>query len=128
MHLEHSAIELRGNRGRVDADRKVEGAGEPPERALHAVVALALVAVLEPALPRDGQHVVLDLDLDVVLAEPWKIGSEDELVLGLDQVDGRNPPLALQLTRRIPSHECISIPPIRISLLLWSRFLPYREL
>ena len=43
------------------------------------------------ALAGDGQHVVVELDVDVLLGQTGQVGAQDELVLGLDQVHRRQP-------------------------------------
>ena len=43
------------------------------------------------ALSRDGERAVLHLDVHVALPEAGKVGPEDEVVLGLDEVHRRHP-------------------------------------
>src|SRR5437660_431994 len=64
--------------------------------------------MLEPALARQCQHIVLELDVDVGLSQARKIGAQHEVVVGLDEVHRRNPPAqrgAVGRGRRI--EECV---------------------
>jgi hypothetical protein len=47
--------------------------------------------VLGLALAGDGEDVVLDVDVNVVLGEPGKVGLEHELVVGLDEIHRGDP-------------------------------------
>src|SRR5581483_4431949 len=67
--LEHSVLEARVHLLGIDSLRQRERPREAAERALDAVVALAPVLVLRLSLTGDGQHVVPDLDVDVILGQ-----------------------------------------------------------
>jgi len=55
------------------------------------------VLVLGLALTRDRQHVVVELDVDVLLGDAGEVGAQDIVGLGLDQIGGGQP-----ATRRGP--------------------------
>src|SRR5947209_7737374 len=63
--LEHAAVEGGLHGLGVYALRKRQRAGEGTPRTLDAVVALLVLLVLSLALARDGEDVVLELDVDV---------------------------------------------------------------
>src|SRR5690348_6002386 len=67
--LEHAAVKVGLHSVWVDAVGEGERAGKAAERALEPVVALLVVFVLDGALAGDGEHVVLELDVDVVVGE-----------------------------------------------------------
>ena len=74
----------------VDILRQGDPALELTVLALAALVLLALPGLLAVlAMPVDGEHVVLDLDLDVVLPDARQVALEDQLVAALPQVDRR---------------------------------------
>src|SRR5919199_1524173 len=127
--LEYSVLERGLHALGVDPLRQREGAREGPRCALDAVVALLALLVLGPTLTRDGEHVVLELDGDVVLGQPGKVGAQDEVVIGLDEVHRGHPaahaatvarrdveerveqPIHLrlervELARRLPTNQC----------------------
>jgi len=68
-----------------------EAADEAAIAALDAVIALAGLLLLELALAGDGEGLVLDADVDVFGIDIRDVGFEDELVLGLVDVDGGRP-------------------------------------
>src|SRR5439155_21648386 len=76
---------------RVDALGQRERAGEGAGGPLHAVVALLALLVLGLALTGDREDVVLQLDLDVILAHAGEIGAQDVVVSLLDQVHRGDP-------------------------------------
>src|SRR3954453_511250 len=146
-HLEDAVVEARGDGLRVDALRERQRPRKRSERALDAVIALVLGLVLSLALAGHGERAVLELDLDVVLVEAGKIGTEDEVVLRLDEVHRRHPaaqgaaaiapggsverrveqPVHLvleraELTERLPAHDCHLIPPRGRRLQRWAQY------
>ena len=84
---------------RIDALRQHQRTREAAAGALHAVVALLGVLVLEVPLAGDRQHVVLELDLDVLLAHAGKVCAQHVAVSVLREVHRRSPaaPRALVL-------------------------------
>jgi len=75
----------------VDALRERQRAGERAERALDAVVALAALVMLGLALAGHREDVVLELDVDISLAEPGEVGPEHEVRWRLEQIHRRRP-------------------------------------
>src|SRR5205823_9792586 len=71
--LEHAVLELGANPLGVDALGQGQRAREAPRGPLDPVVALLAVLLLGPARPGNRQDVVLELDLDVLLAEPGQV-------------------------------------------------------
>src|SRR5215212_3180760 len=97
---EHAPLELRGDGVGVDALGKRQRSAEAAEAALDTEPALALLLVLVAALTRDRQHVVVDLDRHVLLAQPGQVGAQDVVVLGLYEVHRRAPALRAASLRR----------------------------
>src|SRR4051794_21297729 len=93
--LEHAVAEGRLDPVRVHSVRERQRAAEATERALYPVPALLALLVLRLPLARDGERSVLNLDVDVTLAETGQVRLQDEVVLGLDEVDRRHPPPGL---------------------------------
>src|SRR3954451_17679305 len=89
LDLEHALVERRVDLVRVHALGQRQRAAEAAERALEPVPALLAGLVLGLALARDGERAVLNLDRHVVIAQPRKVGLEDEVIFGLDQIHGR---------------------------------------
>src|SRR5712671_1418345 len=87
--LDLSGIDRRGQR-----ERTLELA----EPALATVVAPFLDIAGPLSLALDGEHVVGEGQVDVLLAEPRQLGGDHELVLGLVHIGGRSPH-ALDLPR-----------------------------
>ena len=54
-------------------------------------VKLRALFVLDGPLAANGEHLVLQLDLDVVARQAGQLDAEDEAVGGLVEVDGRRP-------------------------------------
>src|SRR4051812_28052672 len=90
-YLEHALVKGGGDAVGVDAFGQGERAAELAERALQAVEALALVLVLGLALAGDGEDAVLELDAHVLLGQAGEVGAQDEVIVGLDEVHGRQP-------------------------------------
>jgi hypothetical protein len=67
--LQHAAIDMRLHHGGVNSIGQRERPREAAEGALEPVVPLALLVVLGLTLAREGEHPVLELDVDVVVAE-----------------------------------------------------------
>src|SRR5450759_3631422 len=78
---------------RLHALREGQAALEAAEAPLDAVVPLVVDLLLELALALDGEHVVVDLDLDVVGVHARELGLEDDRVGGVEDVDRRQPAL-----------------------------------
>src|SRR4029079_3079169 len=91
-YLEDALFESGADRRGIDSPRQRDRPREGAVGALDPMVALALVLVLGPTLAGDREHVVLDLDRDIVTEEPGEIGAEDECVLVLAQIHRRGPP------------------------------------
>src|SRR5437763_181897 len=90
-HLQDAAVEARLDRVGVDALGQRQRAAERAVRALDAEVALLLLLLLGLALTGDREDVVLDLDVHVLLGEPRKVGLQDEVLVGLDEIHRRDP-------------------------------------
>src|SRR5687768_11376482 len=124
-NLEH-AVDVRGG------DLRFVASGRQAHRAREAAVtpfepeeAVALLLRLLHALARNGERVVLNLDLDLVLGKTGQIERVDELGLGLPDIERGRPPLRRptlafeqaveetthlplelgDLTERLPAHE-----------------------
>src|SRR3954470_11332426 len=67
--LEDAVAELGVDRVGVDALGQAQRPREAAESPLDPVIAVGLLLVLGPALTGDGEDVVVDLDVDVVLAQ-----------------------------------------------------------
>src|SRR5215207_6263076 len=89
--LEHALVEAGLHIGRLRALGQRQRAREASEGPLDAMVALALFLALATPLAGEREHAVLDLDVDVLLAHPRKIGPKQQLVAGLHQVHGGDP-------------------------------------
>ena len=136
---QHAVLVLRLDLLRVDHGGQGEGAGEGAVGALHAVVALLLHLVVELALAAQGQHVVLDADVDVLRVDARQLGLQDDVAVLLVDVhrgrpgrrapsplrrrprpmprnDSSNMPVhpvlqAHQVTERLPANDCHVHPP-----------------
>src|SRR5437763_13307505 len=109
--LEDAPIERGLDGAGVDALGEGQRAVERTGRALDAVVAVVALLVLAPALAGHSEHVVLELDVDVILGEPGQVGAKDEVVVGLDQVHRRNPaPEGIRRPVRRGVEECVEEP------------------
>jgi hypothetical protein len=82
------------------------------------VEALPLLLMLGLPLAGDGEHALLDLDLDLVAIDARQVGAKDEVVLGLDQVHRRNPPPRAVAVRRstLPAAEEAVEEPVHVAL------------
>jgi hypothetical protein len=127
-NLEDAVHVGRRNLRLVDPVRQPDGARKAAVAPLEPVVAVALLLGLLHALTGDGERVVLDLDLDLVLIDAGQIECVDELGLRLPDVEGWNPRLTRtaaalsleqtveqathltlelgQLAKRFPTDEC----------------------
>ena len=126
-HLEHAAVEAGLDAVGVNALRQRQRPGECPGCALHAVVALVALLVLGLALARDGQDVVLELDVHVALGHAGQVGPQHEVLVGLHDVHGGNPApdggLAASVARRRRVEERVEQP---VHLVLHRMELPDR--
>src|SRR4029078_7187110 len=94
-------------RARALADHAFRQRQDPVETAVLAfavVVAFALFFMLLAALALDGDRIIGDVDLDVILFEPRKIGADDESIAFLERLDTRSEePLVCRLPPRRPA-------------------------
>src|SRR4029079_17187051 len=90
LDLQHAVDVIRGDVVRVDAARQRERADEAAVRALDAVI-VAVVLPLELALAADGEHAVLEGDLEVVLVHAGDLDLDHDLVGLLSDVDRGRP-------------------------------------
>ena len=89
--LEHALVEARPDLVRLDALRQGDVALEVAVRPLEAVVAALLHRLLEPPLALEGEHVVVDLDLDVVGVEAGQLGAQHDGLVRVEDVHRRRP-------------------------------------
>src|SRR5215212_6472354 len=68
-----------------------KGAAERSVAALPYVVAAALRFLLGLALPRDGQYVLMQRNIDVLWLNAWQLGSNDQVSVLLRCVYRRRP-------------------------------------
>jgi hypothetical protein len=71
------------------------------------VVAGTVAVVLGLALTGNRERVALQLGLDVVLGQNGKVGPQDEVVVGIDQVHRRDPAAAATICRGGPSKKVL---------------------
>ena len=80
LDLEHAVVEVRLDALGADALGERQRPREAPEATLDAVVAVLALLVLGLALAGDPQDVVVELDVDVALAQSGQVCLEDVLV------------------------------------------------
>src|SRR5687767_551579 len=86
-HLEHTILERRIARFAGDSFRERERAMEATVAPLGAIVVVAVLDLLLGAFSRDGEHAVVDLHLDVLLAQPRQIGAHDEILAAAERLE-----------------------------------------
>src|SRR5512143_2621390 len=89
---EHAVLRLGADLLRVDARRQREAAGERAVGQLDAMVVLALLLHLQLALALQGEHAVLESDLDVLRLDAGQLGADDDLLAVLVDVARGRPP------------------------------------
>src|SRR4051812_33397768 len=109
-HREDAVLVLGRHPARVDGGRQRERAAERAVAPLDVVVLLFLHFVRDLLLARDGEHEVLDIDVDVLFRHVRELGFQHELVLaGLKDVDRRHPCVVrrreTEITERIPAND-----------------------
>src|SRR4051812_14512031 len=92
-HLEHAIVEGGLDLVRIDAVGQRQRAAELAERALEPEETLLLALVFGLALAGERERPVVELDRDVLLLHAGQIGLEHVVVVGLDEIHLRNPPL-----------------------------------
>src|SRR5919109_4039252 len=91
VHLEDPVLERGLDLAGVATLRQRHRPGERPGPSLAAVVVVLARLLLSASFTADGQHPVLDADIDVVSFEAGKISPEHDLVLAVEHVDRRRP-------------------------------------
>src|SRR5262245_5242267 len=89
--LEHTFLELRLDLVGVHDVRQGERPAERSVGPLHAMVVLLLHLVVDLALAPEGEHVVLDADIDVLGVDPRKLRLQHQVAVVLVDVDRRGP-------------------------------------
>src|SRR5438445_3438873 len=91
MHLEYAVLELRSHLLPIGVFRKGEAARKAPIGALHAVILPALFLLLKHPLSRDGEHIVLNRHLYVLLLDLGKLGLDEIFIIIFHDVHHRRP-------------------------------------
>src|ERR1039457_6447949 len=90
-HAEHAILEVRRDVLRVEGIGHGKAAHETAVAALDAVIALLGMFLVELALARDGERLVLHFDVNVLQIDVRQIGLQHQFVLGFVDVHGRRP-------------------------------------
>jgi hypothetical protein len=94
-HLEHAAVEAGMDAVLVHALRQRHAPAERTVAPLPHVVAGPLALLLGLALAGDGQHPVVDRDVNVLELDPGKLGPDDDVPVLVQHVERRSPPRGL---------------------------------
>src|ERR1035438_5937215 len=81
LDLQHALVVVSLNLLRINGCRQSEGAGKAAILTLHATIVLFFLFLLELALTVNGQRVVLDTDVDVLLVDSRYFDLQRDVVL-----------------------------------------------
>ena len=90
--LEHAVLEARLDAIGVDSRRERDAARELAHRALDPPNAVPALLGGGLALAGDGEHIVLELDADILGRHAREVRAQDVAIVGLHKVHRRNPP------------------------------------
>ena len=88
---EYTVLELRFDAVRFDMVRDLEGPVEAAVNPFTNVNVTVILLALRMLFPRDGQDVVLHLDLDVIALQPGEFGGDFEVIVQLGYFNPRRP-------------------------------------